>query len=85
MFCQLDGKRLPANHVFATKRPACSDDKAQEDNCPSWKQYGMCDIHAALMKEHCAKTCGFCDLEENGEAQQKVRNAAAKEGTSTGQ
>jgi len=45
----------------------CSDDKENAKFCKAWKLFGMCDIHASLMREHCTKTCGFCDLDKNGQ------------------
>ena len=56
---------LPDKNELAVH--TCSDDKENAKFCKAWKLFGMCDIHASLMREHCTKTCGFCDLDKNGE------------------
>lgn len=40
---------------------ACSDDPAQIDYCPIFRQSGFCESMKGSMKKICRKTCNLCD------------------------
>lgn len=37
---------------------SCMD---KDGNCPVWKEYGSCQTHPDVMKEHCQYSCNLCN------------------------